>query len=129
STSIRRRTRLPHPLVAAVLGASLAFAACERPPEICAIGNLEQCRSRCGKADVQSCFHLALMYELGDGVAADLTRAAELYRGACERGSQPACSNLGILYERGRGVVVDFGKALELHTNACNAGEARACAR
>ena len=56
---------------------------------------------------------LAVMYDLGLGVAPDTARAVELYRAAADRGSAVAQNNLGVAYALGRGVGRDRAQAIQ----------------
>ncbi len=53
------------------------------------------------------------MYESGQGVAKDNTKAVEWYQEAADQGNANAQSNLGTMYESGRGIVKDNTKAVE----------------
>ena len=63
--------------------------------------------------DPNAMSNLAVMYDLGLGVAPDPARAVELYRAAADRGSVVAQNNLGIAYALGRGVGRDRAQALQ----------------
>ena len=61
----------------------------------------------CEAGDLIACNVFGLMYETGDGVPRDLSRAASLYEMACEGGELVGCTNLGLMYADGRGVPQD----------------------
>ncbi len=63
--------------------------------------------------DPNAMSNLAVMYDLGLGVAPDAARAVELYRAAADRGSVVAQNNLGIAYALGRGVRRDRAQAIQ----------------
>ena len=63
--------------------------------------------------DPNAMSNLAVMYDLGLGVAPDAARAVELYRAAADRGSAVAQNNLGIAYALGRGVGRDRAQAIQ----------------
>jgi len=81
----------------------------------------------CDDGDLIACNVFGLMYELGEGVPQDLSRAAGLYQRACEGGELVGCTNLGLLYEVGAGVVRDLARARGLYEVACEGGEMLAC--
>jgi TPR repeat protein len=65
-------------------------------------------------------YHLAVMYETGDGVAADLQKARELYLGAADPetfAQSDATYRVGRMYEMGEGVPKDDLKATEYYAN------------
>jgi TPR repeat protein len=74
------------------------------------------------------CFEVGFMYDTGQGVAKDASRAVVFYSKACDgdSGLTPeqdlACSNLGLEYEHGTGVAQDFSKAVALFSKACDSG-------
>ena len=61
----------------------------------------------CEAGDLIACNVFGLMYETGDGVPRDLSRAASLYEMACEGGELVGCTNLGLMYADRRGVPQD----------------------
>ncbi len=63
--------------------------------------------------DPNAMSNLAVMYDLGLGVAPDAARAVELYGAAADRGSVVAQNNLGIAYALGRGVGRDRAQAIQ----------------
>ena len=65
-------------------------------------------------------FYLGRMYELGEGVRGDMTKAALWYLKAAERGNPYAQGNLAVLYAYGRGVEADFVRSYAWSTNAAN---------
>ena len=54
------------------------------------------------------------MYDNGNGVEKDFSKAAELYKKSCNGGEMRGCFNLGIMYAKGSETEKDFGKAAEL---------------
>lgn len=66
--------------------------------------------------------NLGVLYETGDGVAADPARAIEWYRRATEVGVPHSAFNLANMYREGRGVEVDLRRAGELYEKAGSAG-------
>ncbi|HME58664.1 MAG TPA: tetratricopeptide repeat protein, partial [Terracidiphilus sp.] len=53
----------------------------------------------CTRGYGEACFHLGFIYDIGEGVAADYSKAAALYSKACDAGSATGCGNLGVMYE------------------------------
>ena len=64
--------------------------------------------------------YLGRMYELGEGVRSDMSKAALWYLKAAERGNPYAQGNLAVLYAYGRGVEADFVRSYAWSTNAAN---------
>lgn len=62
-----------------------------------------------GNADAQ--FRIAVLYDLGRGVAQDPAAAVHWYRMAADRGHANAQHNLGTMYELGEGVEPDYALA------------------
>ena len=65
----------------------------------------------CAAGDAASCTRVARALERGEGVAADLAKAARLYEGACATGEGEACARLGSMLRQGRGVAKDERRA------------------
>jgi TPR repeat protein len=68
------------------------------------------------------------MYERGEGVARDDTRAAQLYQKACDGGYARGCFEFGRSYAAGRGVAKDEAFARQLFQKACDGGDMGGCA-
>lgn len=81
----------------------------------------------CAGGRARSCGELGFMYDTGEGVAKDASRAVVLYTEACDGGFALACSNLGLEYYNGTGVARDFSKAVALYSKACDAGAPQGC--
>jgi hypothetical protein len=62
-----------------------------------------------GHAEAQ--FNLGIMYDVGRGLAQDLTEAAKWYRKAADQGYSEAQFFLGFLYTAGLGVAQDNAEA------------------
>jgi hypothetical protein len=88
---------------------------------------LDQFNKACDAGSAISCVNLGYMYENGQGVAKDDSRAAALYSEGCDAGNALGCVNLGILYKSGKGVAKDDSHAAALFTKGCDAGNARGC--
>ena len=56
-------------------------------------------------------FNLGLMYDYGNGVPEDNTKAAKWYRRAAEQGHAGAQNNLGVMHEDGHGVSRNLERA------------------
>ncbi len=67
------------------------------------------------------------LYEDGQGVGEDLTKAAYLYSKACELKESFGCGALGGLYYNGDGVKRDSKKADQYFSKACKLGDQEAC--
>jgi hypothetical protein len=95
----------------------------------------------CSRGDGWSCVALAKMYEKGQGVATDASRAnrlysraAKLYEPACNQGTLDACRGLADLYESGKGVPKDSSRATALYQRwaeheiqVCDSGDLQVC--
>ncbi|MFP6231076.1 tetratricopeptide repeat protein [Helicobacter pylori] len=73
------------------------------------------------------CFNLGVLYQNGQVVEKDLTKAAYLYSKACDLKEGMGCGNLGVLYYNGDGVKRDSKKAVQYFSKACKLGEQEAC--
>lgn len=69
---------------------------------------------------------LALMYETGDGVPQDLTKARSWYEKAAQQGLADSQYNLALLYHEGRGGERDYVKARSWYEKAAAQGMAHA---
>jgi TPR repeat protein len=83
-----------------------------------------QRRAAAGDRDAQTA--LGTLYETGDGVALDPTRAAALYREAATAGHVGAQVNLATMYLDGGGVARNAVTAVEWFTRAADRGNALA---
>ena len=64
------------------------------------------------QGDVDAQYYLGLMYNVGEGVAADNAEAVRWYRRAAEQGDPYAQDSLGTMYDFGEGVPVDDVEAV-----------------
>lgn len=106
------------PILAAILFASVAVAACSDASRI----NL-----RCMAGDLQRCRQLGDMYANGNGVRQDYARAAALYERVCEAGVAETCYTLARIYERVPGFESEAKRVSDLYERACTAGSANGC--
>ena len=74
---------------------------------------LAMVRKRAKAGDPLAIFHIATKYDVGHGVARDVTRALELYERAAVLGANEAHFNLGITYYFGTDVKKDIAKAIQ----------------
>lgn len=65
---------------------------------------------------------LGFMYEHGQGMDKDDTKAAQLYLLAAEQGVAAAQNNLGLMYEHGRGLDRDATEAAQFYNRAVEGG-------
>lgn len=87
------------------------------------ISKADSLQKACDNGDAKSCKDLGYMYEKGNGVEQDLSKAAKLHKKVCDGGSSAACTYLGFLYER----MQEYSKAAELFKKTCNDNDALAC--
>jgi len=83
-------------------------------------------RSAAAGGDPAAEFLVGVNYTEGNGIAADLSKAAVWYQKAADKGLAPAQYRLASLYEKGRGVDRDVAKAKAWYTRAAEAGNAKA---
>ncbi|MCX2723640.1 peptidoglycan-binding protein [Roseibium salinum] len=83
-------------------------------------------RSAAASGNPAAEFLVGVKYTEGNGVPADLARAAVWYQKAAQKGLPPAQYRLASLYEKGRGVEKDLAKARAWYTSAAEAGNAKA---
>jgi TPR repeat protein len=80
----------------------------------------------CG-ISAQSCYHLGLATERGDGLPRDPAQARVHYDKACGAGTLEACVNLAALKMRGEGGAKDEAGARALYEQACHGGLVASC--
>jgi localization factor PodJL len=93
------------------------------PPE--ALGPMAL-RSAAASGNPAAEFLIGVKFTEGNGVAADLAKAAVWYQKAADKGLAPAQYRLASLYEKGRGVEKDLPKAKAWYGKAAEAGNAKA---
>jgi uncharacterized protein len=65
--------------------------------------------------------NLGWLYQNGQGVVQDYTKACDLFQKAADAGNTDAMSNLGALYRDGLGFAQDYDKAREWFQKAIDA--------
>jgi TPR repeat protein len=75
------------------------------------------------RGDARAQYALGLMYEHGEGIAADPQRAFDWYSHSAEQGYPKAQYQLGVMYMTGRGVVRDDRQARQWFARAAEAGD------
>ena len=83
-------------------------------------------RSAAASGNPAAEFFVGVRYTEGEGVPADLEKAAVWYQKAANKGLPPAQYRLASLYEKGRGVEKDTAKASAWYSQAAQAGNAKA---
>ncbi|EMH21520.1 Sel1 repeat protein [Helicobacter pylori GAM260Bi] len=68
-----------------------------------------------------------MLYEYGQGVEKNLTKAAQFYSKACDLKDGRGCGSLGMLYENDQGVEKNLTKADQYISKACKLGDQEAC--
>jgi TPR repeat protein len=88
----------------------------------------------CERGHGLGCERLAGLYEKGEGVAQDLSRAAATYEKGCRAGQARSCESAGTAHEKGRGVPQNhvraaelFEKALGRYSAGCGQGDESSC--
>ena len=77
-----------------------------------------------GNADAQ--YHLASLYEQGEGIDQDYQVAIKWYILAAEQNHVDAQINLGVIYDEGAGVKPDYESAIKWYTRAARQGDSSA---
>ena len=72
---------------------------------------------------VSAQFRLGAMYNQGEGVAQNYTKAARWYRRAAKQGHPGAQNNLGSMYQSGKGVPQNYTIALKWYRMAAEQGD------
>ena len=80
------------------------------------LGNQAACQGGTAKA----CYHMAIAYEKGQGVAQSPSSAAQAAQKGCDGDDMASCTKLGFYYIEGIGVRADFSKAHQYFQNACS---------
>ena len=78
-----------------------------------------------GIAEAQ--FNLGLIYDNGEGVQQDYSKAAQWYEKAANQGMPDAQFNLGLMYYNGKGVRQNTATAKEWFGKACDNGNQNGC--
>ena len=82
----------------------------------------------CNDNDGLGCSKLGTLYEVGDGVERDDSKAIIYYEKACNKlNNGNGCFNLGILYHYGEAVEHDNKKALTYYEKACSLNNGAGC--
>ena len=87
---------------------------------------IRKLEERVKNGDTDAMYNLAYMYQYGNGVDVNYTKAIELYEKAANLGNSSAMNNLAFMYERGKGVDVNYAKAIELLERATDLGNSDA---
>ena len=80
------------------------------------------------RGDITGTYYLGRLFETGNGVPQDYSKALNLYQKAAQRGdiiAAPAMAALGHMYENGLGVEKNSQKAQEWYTKATATGYKR----
>jgi len=73
--------------------------------------NIAEWIRKAEQGDVDSQFHVGVMYDNGQGVPQDYQEAIRWYLAAAEQGDAGAQNSLGVRYQRGQGVPQDYIQA------------------
>ena len=74
-------------------------------------------------------FMVGHIFEMGEGVEQNWTKAVEWYTKAAEKGNSVVMNDLGFCFDKGEGVEQNLAKAVEWYTKAQDAGDEDAEAR
>jgi hypothetical protein len=82
----------------------------------------------CSGGKTNSCYYLGLIYDFGQGVAQDVSRAMAFYSKSCGAGNGAACFHLGMLRDYQPGGVICNSPAVNVTASrACDSGNAMSC--
>lgn len=81
----------------------------------------------CHAGEAAACRRLGWLYQVGQGLPRDPTRAAAFYRRGCLDSDALSCSNLGFLHSKGDGLPIDDARAAAYYRLACVQGSAIGC--
>ncbi len=84
--------------------------------------DLREFKALAEQNDSRGQYGLALMYDLGAGVPADLKEAVKWYQLSAKQGNADAQNNLATMYAEGEGVEKDTHKAAEWYERAAQHG-------
>ena len=86
-------------------------------------------RVACDGGNMLGCNNLGTMYQKGQGVPQEYSKAVDLYQQACDAGVMIGCYNLGTMYQLGRSIPRDQNKAVKQYQQACDGGYIDGCYR
>jgi TPR repeat protein len=95
-------------LVALILPSGHASAS---PPIDISAEELQTLHTHAAQGDADAQNNLGTLYEKGQGVSQDYTKARQWFEKAAAQGSVAAQNNLGVLYASGQGVPQDYATA------------------
>lgn len=125
-----RLRALVYAMLAMLVMYGMARADFDSGLEAYTVGSFEQAAKEWAplaeQGDVAAQYHLALLYEEGQGVNLDYDMARFWYLRAAQKGYVDAYFSLGEIYARGRGTQADRSLAYHWYTMAAASGHARA---
>ncbi len=81
----------------------------------------------CFLGSTEGCAELGFVYDLGDGVDENNSKAANLYQNACDNECARGCFLLGTMYEYGDGVEKNKNKTKQLYKKSCDGNYNKGC--
>ena len=87
----------------------------------------KQFKEDCAGGNATSCHNMGLMYEHGDCVSKDDSKALKFFTQACDKNNYASCTSAALLYEESPTLKQDMKKAFKLYSKACGGGDAFAC--
>lgn len=91
-------------------------------PPTYAKNDVEWYQNAGAQGDAVAQFNLAVIYEKGDGVPMDTTKAVEMLQKSAAQGYAPAEASLGYLYEMGERLPKSASKGFELYRRSAEQG-------
>lgn len=97
------------------------------PPRQCIQNDVSDCTNQCDRGHPGSCEALAFMYQAGDGVAVDQSKASPLFVKACDGGMVRSCGEGGYALLEGIGVTADDLRGVQMLIKACEGRDLYGC--
>ena len=81
----------------------------------------------CSEGKAIPCHNMGLMYQHGDGVGKDDSKALDFFIKACDKNYYTSCTKAAFIYEESSTLKQDMKKAFKLYVKACGGDDALAC--
>nr|WP_314869099.1 tetratricopeptide repeat protein [uncultured Campylobacter sp.] len=84
-------------------------------------------KKKCNDGDVGSCGFLGALYNDGEKIQKDISKAILYYDKACNGGHELSCGLLSDMYQAGKGVKMDITKAAVYYKKGCDLNSLLSC--
>jgi uncharacterized protein len=81
----------------------------------------------CDTGNFDGCDFIGALYEYGQGVVQNPSRAVQFFEKACDMGSTDGCARFASMFELGEGVGKNPALALQFYQKSCDGGDANGC--